>query len=112
MISLAYSMNYAGCPSTAMSLWKVDEKSNTQIIDYFFKEIEKGVDRSEALRNAKLKFLSKVTDERKAPFYWAGMVLMGKDGPIKIKSNPNSIFIFLLALGVLFLFSLRKKVFK
>ncbi|MEZ4949999.1 MAG: CHAT domain-containing protein [Saprospiraceae bacterium] len=26
MISLSYSLQFAGCPSTVMSLWKVDEK--------------------------------------------------------------------------------------
>jgi len=111
MISLAYSMNYAGCPSTAMSLWKVDEKANTKIIEYFFNEIETGIDRSAALRNAKLKYLSEAKGDQSAPFYWAGMVLMGKDGPITISTKMNWMMIFAGVLAIFVALFFLKRVF-
>jgi CHAT domain-containing protein len=59
MISLAYSMNYAGCPSVIMSLWKIDEKTNTEITTAFYKYLAKGNDISSSLRAAKLDYLEK-----------------------------------------------------
>lgn len=84
MISLAYSMHFAGCPSTVMSLWKVDEKVSTSITLAFIKYLEKGYSKSEALRRAKLEYLSEQEGILSHPFYWGGLVLMGKDGAIEL----------------------------
>lgn len=82
MISLAYSLQFAGCRSAALSLWKVDEKVNTQITAVFMELLQKGYDKSEALRLAKLRFLEDQSNILQHPFYWGGMILMGEDGPI------------------------------
>lgn len=82
MISLAYSMHYAGCPSTVLSLWKVDEKISTQITESFFNYLNKGFSKSQALRQAKLDYLEQAQNLQSHPFYWGGMVLMGKDGEV------------------------------
>ncbi|MBX2876713.1 MAG: CHAT domain-containing protein, partial [Saprospiraceae bacterium] len=82
MISLAYSLQFAGCQSTALSLWKVDEKINTQITAAFVENLRKGHHKSEALRLAKLSFLQNQAEELLHPFYWGGMIHMGQDGVI------------------------------
>ncbi len=87
MISLAYSMNYAGCPSVAMSLWKIDEKSNAVILNSFYKNLNKSRTKSEALRQAKLNYLQMNKGELSHPFYWSGMIIMGNDQPIAIQSK-------------------------
>ncbi len=84
MISLAYSIHYAGCPSTVMSLWKVDEKISTQITENFLEYLAKGYPKSEALRHAKLDYLSTAEGHLQHPFYWGGMVLMGQDGEVHL----------------------------
>jgi CHAT domain-containing protein len=86
MISLAYSMNYAGCPSVIMSLWKIDEKTNAEITTSFYKYLAKGNDISSSLRAAKLDYLEKVEGTLAHPFYWSGLVLMGKNSTIDIPS--------------------------
>ena len=90
MISLAYSIHYAGCPSTVMSLWKVDEKVSTRIAAHFLNYLEQGYPKSQALRQAKLDFLLNADPLLQHPFYWGGMVLMGRDGMVRIekKSRP------------------------
>ncbi len=113
MISLAYSLNFAGCPSTIMSLWKVDEKTNTRITDLFFENLAAGQTKSEALRNAKLTFLSTADETYQHPYFWSGMVLMGNDGDVRFKKK-TPIALILMGLGILFLAAmtwqvLRKK---
>lgn len=113
MISLAYSMNYAGCPSTVMSLWKVDEKSNTEIISRFYDYLADGDEKSDALRKAKLEYLNSAQGELAHPYYWAGMVLMGQDGLVHFEENNWHLLIWiaagLLILLVMFLIFRRRK---
>lgn len=90
MISLAYSLQFAGCRSAALSLWKVDEKVSTQITATFLELLQKGYDKSEALRLAKLRFLDSQSDILRHPFYWGGMILMGQDGPIHWQGKQRS----------------------
>lgn len=107
MISLAYSIHYAGCPSTVMSLWKVDEKVSTQITESFMQYLSAGLPKSQALRRAKLDYLSTAPSIQRHPFYWGGMVLMGKDGDIALKKKASlgywlAGFGLVLLLGFLF----------
>lgn len=110
MISLAYSLQFAGCQSTALSLWKVDEKINTQITATFVDLLRKGHRKSEALRLAKLAYLQAQSEELLHPFYWAGMIHMGQDGVI----HPSRGFRFWwlwvsAAVGLLFFLLFRRK---
>ncbi|MEL7118303.1 MAG: CHAT domain-containing tetratricopeptide repeat protein [Bacteroidota bacterium] len=89
MISLAYSLHYAGCPSTVMSLWKVDEKISTSISQDFIDYLNEGYSKSKALRQAKLDYLETASPALQHPFYWGGMVLMGKDGTVELKGKSN-----------------------
>ena len=106
MISLAYSIHYAGCPSTVMSLWKVDEKANTEICRYFFDNLGKGMTKSDALREAKLTYLKEGT--QKHPFFWGGMILMGQDGKVLIpgKSDIPAVMVTFLCIVVFLLITI------
>ncbi|MCC6839494.1 MAG: CHAT domain-containing protein [Flavobacteriales bacterium] len=81
--SLGSSFAYAGCPSLVASLWSIDEKVSAQIMDSFFKYLEDGLPKHEALRQAKLDFLDAAQDELALPYYWAGLVLTGDVGPVQ-----------------------------
>lgn len=112
MISLAYSIHYAGCPSTVMSLWKVDEKISTRITEDFLNNLAQGLSKSEALRQAKLDYLKTASPELQHPFYWAGMVLMGQDGEVELKGKSLK-WPFFVGVGLLILMAVilgfRKK---
>jgi CHAT domain-containing protein len=103
MISLAYSIHAAGCPSTVMSLWKVDEKISTRLTTNFLSNLDQGLSRSQALRQAKLAILR--SDERGLhhPFYWGGMVLMGKDGSVALPGKGLAWYVWLGIGGLLVL---------
>ncbi|MEM7373656.1 MAG: CHAT domain-containing tetratricopeptide repeat protein [Bacteroidota bacterium] len=105
MISLAYSIQSAGCPSTVMSLWKVDEKMNSRITQDFLVYLDQGLSRRDALRQAKLDVLHSNEAGLKHPFFWGGMVLMGKDGVMTLpRTNTN--WMIWLGLGLLLCFIL------
>ena len=94
--SLSHAFTYAGCPSVVMSLWKIDEKANAQILESFYKELEKGQTKSQALQNAKMKFISSAPKELRHPYYWSGLVLLGADKPIDIGSAWNWYLLLLI----------------
>jgi len=112
MISLAYSIQFAGCPSTVMSLWKVDEKTNTQITAQFLEYLDQGLTKSQALRQAKLQYLQQSEAGLKHPFYWGGMVLMGQDGTVSLQNKITwwpALLVVLTSLGILFYWAVMRR---
>lgn len=110
VVSLAHAFTHAGCPSVLMSLWKIDEKCSAEIIDKFYTYLIKGETKSNALRKAKLDFLAKAPREMKAPYYWAGLVIMGDDSSIRFSGQYYWLWYCLVGVGILVLLSfiLRK----
>ena len=93
--SLAYSFAYAGCPSVVMSLWQIDEKTSSEIIETFYRKLSEGLPKNEALRMAKLEYLEAHPGELSHPYYWAGLVLLGDSQPI----HQSRSFPWALAVG-------------
>ncbi len=112
MISLAYGLRYAGCNSSIMSLWKVDEKTSTDITRRLIDRLNTGQNKSKALRTAKLEFLHEVNTPLKHPFYWSGMILLGNDKTLDLKQKTAGFYLIpLLAifLGGFIFFLIRKR---
>lgn len=86
--SLGAAFAYAGCPSVLVALWNIDEKATAGIIESFYRNLAGGMDRQEALRKAKLDYLARARDELVHPYYWAGLVLIGKTGPVELGRAP------------------------
>ena len=100
ILSLARGFNYAGAKSLVTSLWKVNDETTSQIMNFFYKNLDQGQSKNEALRNAKLEYL-KTSDDSvlKHPYYWAGFVISGDMSPMNSWSN---LWVFMIG-GVLFL---------
>jgi len=95
-ISLSRAFNYAGVPSTVHSLWKVPDDATSTIMLDFYKELISGKEIDEALRNAKLAYLTNnVIPERAHPFYWAGFILDGKINPVDFENHTSFPWILL-----------------
>ncbi len=103
MISLAHAFNYAGSESMLTGLWKVDEQASAILLEDFYKNLKKGLEKDEALRKAKLRYLQKTNGRMLAPKYWAGLVIMGDTSPIDLNGKPN-FWPFLLP-GILLIFA-------
>jgi CHAT domain-containing protein/tetratricopeptide (TPR) repeat protein len=84
--SLAHAFAYAGCPAMIMSLWSIDEKSTADITEQFYQHLNDGMTKSEALTESKRNYLQSAHGELRHPFYWSGLVLMGSDGEVPLKT--------------------------
>jgi CHAT domain-containing protein len=65
---------YAGAKSTISTLWKINDKSTSDLMRYFYRYLAEGNDKAQALRLAKLKMIKSKFSH---PFFWAGFVLNG-----------------------------------
>lgn len=82
IMSLARGFKYAGCPSIILGLWSIDDKSTASIMKNFYTHLIQGESISSSLRHAKIKYISDSISELAAPFYWAGLTQIGRDGNI------------------------------
>lgn len=86
IMNLARGFIYAGVPGIVMTMWSVDDESGAQIVNKFYEYLEDGMDKDEALRQAKLDLLAKGDPLRSHPFYWAAYVNIGDNSPMKFRS--------------------------
>ncbi len=109
MISLAHAFNYAGSESILTSLWKIDEQSSTKIVDLFLKSLKEGKTKDQALREAKLAYISSAQGRTVAPQYWAGLVIIGDATPINLDTSSNSVYAILGIFACIVFIVLYKK---
>ncbi len=77
VVGLSWGFLVAGCPSTIVSQWKVDETTSTPLMIELHRQLHAGAANAEALRQASLQL--RADPHAHHPFYWAPFVLMGAD---------------------------------
>ena len=116
MISLAHAFAYAGSESILTSLWKIDEQSSVEIIATFYDNLQNGLPKDQALKEAKLTYLSNAEGRTLAPLYWGGLAIMGDQAPIDLSQDgfPWYVYaiIFLLVSSLVYFFIRRKNFLK
>lgn len=100
VLNIGRGFFYAGVPSVVMSHWQVDDQSTSVLMKYFYEYLSQGMKKSEALREAKLKFIAEASPNKKHPFYWGAFIAMGDDSPV-VRKGPGLLTIVMLALMVL-----------
>lgn len=115
VISLAHAFHYAGCPSTLMTLWSVDDQTSSSISLTFYQNLKQGLSFSESLRNAKMEYLSHHKGSMPNPVYWGGLVLIGENKSWIPESYPIrkiwitwSFLILIPLLLLLFVFKIKR----
>lgn len=68
---LAYLFERAGARAVIASLWNTPDEKTSNIMVQFYQNLKNGMTKTEALRQAKLRYV----DEH--PFFWAPLVLIG-----------------------------------
>ena len=116
IMSLSRAFMYAGCPSIVMSLWPARDKPTKTIMEHFFLHLKEGMPQNEALRQAKLDYLSKADPLGAMPSNWAAFVFVGKTTPLNT-GLPFTFWkwalAFLIAGGVVFWLNRRaRKIYK
>jgi CHAT domain-containing protein/Tfp pilus assembly protein PilF len=75
LVGLSRGFIYAGTPSILATLWKVDDRSTSILMEHFYRNWQKGMSKPEALRQAQITL--KNIPQYKHPFYWAPFVMIG-----------------------------------
>jgi CHAT domain-containing protein len=83
IMSFGRAFRYAGSENIVMSLWKANDQATSQIMEMFFYNLNTGMTKDEALRQAKLTFISTSRNKFFAhPYYWSAFVFMGNPAPL------------------------------
>lgn len=78
----------AGSESQVMSLWSVSDLATRNLMIDYYRRLERGEGRTEALRQVQLQFLNRVTrgaTDYSHPYYWAGFIQSGEWDPLNEK---------------------------
>ncbi|MFD2564001.1 CHAT domain-containing protein [Aquimarina rubra] len=110
-LSIGRGFQYAGVQNVLFSLWKVNDKTTSQLMQRFYQNLHQTNSYVHGLHQAKIDFLEakEISNTQKSPYYWASFVYYGVHQP-PTESTSNWIFIiggFLLIM--LFLFVIRQK---
>ena len=93
MLSLTRSFAFAGVPSIVMTLWAVNDNTSSMLMKKFYSRLSTGCTKDDALHYAKLEYLQNSDVIHAHPYYWAGYVLIGDNGPVK---SPKHITVFIV----------------
>jgi len=111
VMSLARGFFYAGCPSVVMTLWTVEDKTGSNLMTNFYNYLSQGIDKDDALRQAKLEYLKTADPLKSHPYFWSGYVTLGDIDPLY---NNNLywklIYIAMGSLAILLFFFVRKRI--
>ena len=104
VMSLARAFQFAGSSSLIASQWSISDRASSLIMKDFYKALRNGTPKDEALRQAKLRYL---TDDAisspayRIPAYWGAIVLIGDDAPLEFESVGFGWWQILMIGGVL-----------
>jgi CHAT domain-containing protein len=82
ILSLARGFIYAGSQSVIMSMWEIEDRSGTEIVEGFYKYLKKGFKKSDALRKARIDYLKNADMLRSHPYFWSSLVIYGNNAPL------------------------------
>ena len=92
--SLASSFLSSGTEAVLYSLWKVNDKSTSQVMKTFYSGLGNGLNKDEALRKAKLEYINRADPTQINPYYWAAFCLMGDNRSIVTSADWNGAILF------------------
>ncbi len=110
ILSLARGFLFAGASSIVTTLWSIDDRASSQIVEAFYTNLKAGQKKDEALRNAKLAYLEKYKgSNRSHPLFWAAFVPVGKMEAIQVANHHLWYWLAGLALLITAVLIYRRK---
>ena len=70
----------AGAETVVMSLWKVDDKTTSLLMEAYYRSLLAGRGRASALREA----MQWLRAKKPQPHYWAPFIVLGRDTPLRM----------------------------
>ena len=105
--SLSRGFFYSGSRSVMSTRWNTNDKATQIILTDFYRHLEAGKSRAEALQLARIQYLENAELSERSPYYWSSLSLMGEPSAI---IKPTSKLYWLIALALIpLLFFLFKK---
>ena len=111
ILSLARGFTYSGSKSVVMSLWEIEDKSGTEVVEKFYKNLKEGNSKSESLKKARIDFLKNSDQLRSHPYFWGTLVVYGNNEPLFYSYKSKiilGIVSLLVIMSFIFYFSKRK----
>lgn len=87
--SIARGFAIAGVPAIVTTLWKVNDEAGATITEQFYRNLQAGDKKDQALRQAKLKYLEESDNLTSSPFYWGNYILIGDTSTIELKGKAG-----------------------
>lgn len=103
MTSLLRGFSFAGIPCVLSSQWTTSEDSPEFIFEHFYNNLKLGLNKAEALRQAKVAYLK---EGNRNPYYWANTVLYGSSAAMKFEEKQTYLLVYMTILGLLLLITL------
>jgi len=86
LLSIERGFMYAGAKSLTTTMWKNNDKTTSQLMDFYYGHLKKGEAKDIALQRAKQDYLNTTSDDLlKHPYYWAGFKIIGDASPVSSK---------------------------
>lgn len=99
ILSLARGFLYSGSRSVVMSLWRIDDRSGTEIVKMFYEELKKGRPKSKALRYARNKYLDNADQLKSHPYFWSALVVFGDNSPVFFQRKKSAAILILVLMA-------------
>ncbi|MFY0672584.1 MAG: CHAT domain-containing protein [Bacteroidia bacterium] len=106
LFSLANAFFYSGCHSVTMNHWRADDNSSVFIAGNYYKYLNDGFNKIEALSQAKRDFLNTSDQLHQHPYYWANTIHVGNFDPVNFKSKSNRSFLWVVSILLLMVVSI------
>jgi CHAT domain-containing protein/Tfp pilus assembly protein PilF len=77
ILGLTRAFFYAGVRNVAVSLWNVNDSATAALMEPFYRNLNRGIPKGEAMRQAKLSLLHGANPLWQHPYFWAAFVIEG-----------------------------------
>jgi CHAT domain-containing protein len=78
ILGLTRAFFYAGVRNVAVSLWNVNDSATAALMESFYRNLNRGMPKGEAMRQAKLNLLRGSNPLWQHPYFWAAFVIEGE----------------------------------
>jgi CHAT domain-containing protein len=78
VLGLTRAFFYSGAANVAVSLWNVNDSATASLMEAFYRNLNHGMTKSEAMRQAKLSLLRGSRQLWQHPYFWAAFIVEGQ----------------------------------
>jgi CHAT domain-containing protein len=101
ILSLARGFIFSGSQSVIMSMWEIEDRSGTEIVEMFYKNLKNGYLKSVALKKARITFLENADMLRSHPYFWSSLVVYGNNSPLYNSKRTKILVVAIASILVL-----------